>query len=396
MATRIAVVVFGLLTSVLIARSLGPEGRGLQAAAATITAIGVQFGNLGLHASNTYYVAKKRELLPVLIGNSLFVSLVLATAVSVIAGIVMTRWPSLSPVDGVYLWLALAGIPLGLACLLLQNLLLGTHQVRAYNVIELGSRIVLVALLVALVLAGQVSVLGVVAASLGVSAISATWAFARLRPSMLGRIAVSLGMLRNHLGYGFKAYVAAFFAFTVIRADVLLCSYLLGDEPTGIYSIAASMAEMVYMLPVVAGTIAFPRLAATGNRAERWAKAKSVAKWIALATAVTAVIAGLLAKPVVGLLYGEAFIPAVEPFLWLLPGIVLLGINTIFMNYFAAEGMPSVAVWSPGVASGVNIGLNLVLLPRIGIVGASIASSVAYGLMLVFSLGYVRPRKVER
>lgn len=389
MATRVALIAIGLVTSVLIARTLGPEGRGLQAAVAAITAIGVQFGNLGLHSSNTYYVARKQELLPTLVGNSLLVSLVLATVVSAIAGVVMTVWPALSPVDGVYLWLALAGIPLGLAYLLLQNLLLGTHQVRAYNVIELGSRIALVAVLTVMAVTQTVTVTSVVIASLASSIVAAVWAFARLRPGMHAATAVSLGTLREHLGYGFKAYVAAFFAFTVIRADVLLCSYLLGDEPTGIYSISASMAEMVYMLPVVAGTIAFPRLAATEDRVERLAKATSAAKWVALATVLTAAVAGIVARPVVGLLYGEAFLPAVEPFLWLLPGIVFLGVNTIFMNYFAAEGMPPIAIWSPGVASVLNIGLNLWLLPQIGIVGAAMASSVAYGLMLVFSVGYI-------
>lgn len=392
MATRVALIAIGLATSVLIARSLGPEGRGLQAAIAVLTAVGVQFGNLGLHSSNTYYVAKRHGLLPTLVGNSLLVSLVLATVVSAAAGVVMTVWPSLSPIDGMYLWLALAGIPLGIAYLLLQNLLLGTHRVRAYNMIELVSRIVLVGILFALVVSEGISVLSVVAASLAVSAVAATWAYLKLRSGMRSNAAVSRKLLREHLGYGFKAYVAAFFAFTVIRADVLLCSYLLGDEPTGIYSIAASMAEMVYMLPVVAGTIAFPMLTATEDRVERWAKAKSAAKWIAVATTGLAVLAGVLARPVVGLLYGEAFLPAVEPFLWLLPGIVLLGVNTILMNYFAAEGMPAVAVWSPAVASVINVGLNLWLLPLVGIVGAAIASSVAYGLMLLFSVGHITRR----
>lgn len=391
MATRIALIAIGLVTSVLIARSLGPEGRGLQATIAMITAIGVQFGNLGLHASNTYYVAKKPSLLPTLVGNSLLVGLGIAGAFTAVVGVVLTVWPQLTPVDGAYLWLALAGIPLGLVYMLLQNLLLGTHQVRTYNVIDLGSRALVVAILVVLAFTGSVSVFRIVAVSLASSALAAVWAYVKLMGGMQrSAVRASVPLLREHIGYGFKAYLSAFFAFTVIRADVLLCSYLLGDGPTGLYSIAASMAEMVYMLPVVAGMIAFPRLSATADAVERWAKTKSIAKSIAVATLGLAVMAGVLARPVVRLLYGEAFVPSVQPFVWLLPGIVLLGVNTIFMNFFAAEGMPAVAIWSPGVASLVNIGLNLWLMPRVGIVGAAIASSAAYGLMLLFSLVQVR------
>ncbi len=392
MATRVALIAIGLVTSVLIARSLGPEGRGLQAAIAAITAVGVQFGNLGLHSSNTYYVAKKHDLLPALVGNSLFVSLGLATAVSVIAGGAMVLWPSLSPVRGVYLWLALAGIPIGLAYLLLQNLLMGIQQVRAYNVIEIGVRLLMIAVLGILIAGGRVSVEAVAIAGLATSLVAAVWCLVKLRPHLRGRVRVSLGMLREHLGYGFRAYVAAFFAFTVIRADVLLCSYVLGDGPTGQYSIAAAMAEMVYMLPVVAGVIAFPRLSATEDPVERWAKAKSMTKWIAFVLTGLVIAAALLAKPAVAILYGREFLPSVEAFWWLLPGVFALGVNTILMNYFASEGMPPIAIWSPAVASVVNIGLNLWLLPRMGIVGASLASSVAYAMMLMMSLAYVRFR----
>lgn len=393
MATRVALIAIGLVTSVLIARSLGPEGRGLQAAIAAITAIGVQFGNLGLHSSNTYYVAKKHDLLPTLVGNSLLVTLGLGSIGSTIAWLVLSAWPGLSPVGGWFLVFALVGIPIGLTALLLQNLLLGIHQVRTYNLIELGTRIGMVAILLGLIALDRVSVVSIAIAGLSISAAAAIWAYCGVGPHMMKPIRVSVPQLKEHTRYAFKAYVAAFFAFTVIRADVLLCSYLLGDTATGHYSIAVSMADMVYMLPVVAGTLAFPRLAATEDPAERWAKARSMFKWVGVVMLAIALIAALLAQPVVRLLYGESFLPAVPAFLWLLPGIVALGANTILMNYFAAEGIPPVAVWSPGVASVVNVGLNLFLLPRMGIAGASLASTIAYATMLVLSMVYLRSRQ---
>ena len=59
--TRLLLIVIGFATTVIVSRSLGPSGRGLFAVAAAVAAIGIQFGNLGLHASNTYYVAKHRN-----------------------------------------------------------------------------------------------------------------------------------------------------------------------------------------------------------------------------------------------------------------------------------------------------------------------------------------------
>lgn len=390
--TRIALILIGLATSVLIARMLGPEGRGLQATIAAITALGIQFGNLGLHSSNTYYVSREPKLLPLLIGNSLFVSLGIAGPLSLVAYGVFSAYPSLVPLDGILLALALAGIPLGLGYLLLQNLLLGTHRIRSYNKIELISRVFMVAMLFVLLLTSRVSVEAVAVLGVLVSVFAASWALFALRRGLETKISLSLAMVKSHLGYGFKAYVAALFAYTVLRADVLMCSYILGDTATGHYSIAVSMADLVYMLPVVAGTIAFPRFTAESDPVRRWEKARGVVKWIAVIMLVIAAVSAIFAKPAVLLLYGKAYEPAVVAFLWLLPGLVLLGVNTILMNYFAAEGMPPIAIWSPAVASAVNIALNVALLPRMGIVGASVASSIAYILMLFMSISYISVR----
>src|SRR5260370_24378243 len=68
--TRVLVILVTFATAVEIARELGPTGRGLYAVAATVGALGAQVGNLGLHASNIYYFAKDRALLPVLIGKT--------------------------------------------------------------------------------------------------------------------------------------------------------------------------------------------------------------------------------------------------------------------------------------------------------------------------------------
>src|SRR6266852_9753352 len=101
-ATRVLVLAVTFATAVVIARELGPTGRGFYAVAATVGAIGVQFSNLGLHLSNTYYVAKDRALLPALIGNTLAVVFV-ACVVTVLSGVGFVFWPRLSPVHGTLL-----------------------------------------------------------------------------------------------------------------------------------------------------------------------------------------------------------------------------------------------------------------------------------------------------
>ena len=190
-----------------------------------------------------------------------------------------------------------------------------------------------------------------------------------------------------------KAYLAAFFAFLVLRIDLLMVKSILGSEQAGYYSIAATMADMVYMLPVVIGTILFPKLSALSDNRKKWELTKKVSYGVGCFMLILIVAAVFLAKPVTGFLFGKAFLPAVPAFIWLMPAILLLSVNTILMNYFGSIGLPSIVVYSPAMATLLNIVLNICLIPAWGCVGAAWSSIVAYGMMLTFSLLYIRYRK---
>ena len=388
-ATRIVLVFMGLITSVIVARILGPEGRGLYAVAATIGGIGVQFGNLGLHASNTYYVAKDRNLLSSLAANSVLISFVLGGSGAAVTWFFFSIWPKLAPVQSVLLGLALIWIPFGLACMLLQNLLLGIQEVRAYNKVELITNIGNVTLIGFLFILGIISVESLFSVGLVALIVTLFWTMWRLRSHFTSIPKPSLALFKDNIVYGFKAYLAALFSFLVLRVDLVMVKYMLDAEQAGYYSIAAAMADMVYMLPVVTGTILFPKLSAMTDATTKWQFTGRLASRLTLVMFFVAGFAALLAKPMLGLLYGEEFLPAVPAFIWLLPGIVMLSSNTILMNYFASIGMPLITVYSPGFALIVNFALNVKLIPKFGIIGASISSVAAYGIMLILSILFI-------
>ena len=392
-ATRIVIIAIGLVTTVIVTRILGPEGRGLYAVAVAIGAIGVQFGNLGLHASNTYYVAQDRNLLPTLLGNSLLVSFGFGSLAVIIAWCVFTLWPILAPVNGVLLIMALISIPIGLAYLLVQNLLIGIQEIRIYNLIEVVTKVLGVSLLAILIIVDAVLVENIFLMGLLALIISFCWGLAKLKSHFKHFPKLSIHLFKDNIRYGFKAYLAAFFAFMVLRVDLLMVQYMLGPEQAGYYSIAATMADMVYMLPVVIGTILFPKLSALTDSEKKWQLTRKVALIVMVIMIIVTIISVYLAHPLVNILFGNAFIPAVPAFVWLTPGILLLSVNTVFMNYFASIGMPSVTVYSPLFASLINIFLNYQLIPIFGIIGASISSLISYGIMLLFSLIYQYRRR---
>jgi len=116
---RMTVIGLGVGISVMVARTLGPEGRGLYAVAASLGAIGVQFGNLGLHSSNIYHVSRDPKILPGLSANSLLVGLLVGGLGSLAAWFGFKLLPALAPINGNLLALSLLGVPFGLTYLLL-------------------------------------------------------------------------------------------------------------------------------------------------------------------------------------------------------------------------------------------------------------------------------------
>jgi len=396
LGTRMLLVAVGLATSVLVARSLGPEGRGLYAVAVALGAIGVQVTNLGLHASNTWAVSREPKLLGSLIANSAVVSLAVGGGAALIAWFVLSSWPGLVDLPPALLALGLLAIPIGLGYLLLQNLLIGTGRIREFNWIELLVRGVSVASLAAVIIVGAVSpflalLAGVVGSVAGV--VACVIAFAR-RLDL--RTRPSADLLRAYARYGLRAYVAALFWFLVKRSDLLLVQHFRGSADAGYYSIAATMADLVYMIPVVVGMLLFPRLSAMTDESRKWWVASRMAVLVGAVMAGVAVVAALLADSAISILFGNEYLPAVPAFLLLLPGIVMLSVSTILMNYGAAIGMPTITWLAPLIGLALNVTLNLSLIPAFGIVGASASSTIAYGVVLVAGFVGFRLRIAER
>src|SRR5690242_7223514 len=104
------------------------------------------------------------------------------------------------------------------------------------------------------------------------------------------------------------------------------------------------------------------------------------------------VIAALAAAPVIALAFGRHFLPAVGPFVWLMPGIYFLGIETVMVQLLNSDGFPPVIVAAWIFAVVINVTLNLWAIPRYGIAGASAVSSICYFLMFLVVAAVVRKR----
>ena len=379
-ASKACGLLFGVGSTIVIARQLGPAGRGVIAVASGFMLVLVQIGTLGIVSANPYFIARDPAHRRAIVANSLW----LAAAGGLVLMVCGVACKLLLPgtVRGVT-WaefgIAIAGVPASLAGLFLQSVLLGLARSFAYNLVELAQAgVTLVALAIVLIPGhgGATAALAVMSASMVAgAAVYAFW----LRGELTGGLRPDPALARSMMAYAFRIYIATLLAYLVIRLDLLLVNHYRGAGQAGEYSITATLAQGMYVFPAAVAVNLFPRVAQRGGT-ELTARVFRVS-----ATAYAACC--LLAVPVVGpavhLLYGSRFDDAATLFYWLLPGVFSLGMLTVLANHFAGQGFPLAAmlVWFAGLA--VNLALNLILLPTAGTYIAPLASSVAYTLLLI-------------
>src|SRR5262249_6695539 len=152
-------------------------------------------------------------------------------------------FPNLIALHGTMLLLTLLWIPLGLAYLHMQHLMLGMHDVRGYNLLETVNRIVALILICGLVLLRRDDVAAFFATGVVALAVCCVWTWARLRDRFAAKAAISISLFRGSVHYALKAYLTALFCFLVLRADLFMVQHMLGVEQAGYYSVASSMAD---------------------------------------------------------------------------------------------------------------------------------------------------------
>lgn len=381
------------LSAVFISRALGPTLRGIYAVAMTISTIGIQFGNLGLHSSNTYYVAKDPKLLPAIAGNTMATTLVLGSLCSVAGWFFCISETGAERIDGSLLYLTVFWIPLGLAYMLFQNILLGIHEVRAFNKSELFNRIFNFVIVLSIILCGvrKVSIIFFVN-YLSIS-LSLLYIFYKIKNRLHEKPRVSLSLLKNSLSYAMRVYIGCFIAFFVIRCDILFVKHYLGFEQTGYYSVAANAIDILSMFPMTIGTLLFPKLSAITDEQAKLRLLKKIGLFVFLIMLTLSIILFFVAEPLINLVYGPAFLPVVSIFCWLLPGMVFISIDRICSTYFGSIGAPLITIFSPLIALIVKIAINHYFVSTMGVIAIAISSTVGYALMLLMSLSYIRLRK---
>ncbi|MBV1689345.1 flippase [Novosphingobium sp. G106] len=370
--------IIGLAFTVIVARKLGPEGFGAYAYVLSFVTILSPLARFGMEAHVMREAASDEAG-----KGSIYVSLaasaittVLAAAITVVAFLLSNNPAGVTPI------LLIVALPILLAAPfdLVVAYLKGREQMKQFAIPRMIASIAFViASLLVFVFTPYpryfVMLRSMESIFLGVAAIASF--------VLIGGAAfqtIKLDMLKKTLAEALPLMIAVFSTMIFLRIDQVFLGQLSNEEELGRYAVAARIVEIGNIAPAVLQSTLLGAMVRNFQSGPGGLDPhmQAVFDLFALSGWVAAIALGVAAALFLEPVFGSAYAGSM-PMLW----VLLLGTPFYFLFYaIASELTATGSYWNSALLTGTgaitNIGLNFLLVPRFGGVGAAWASVVAY------------------
>jgi O-antigen/teichoic acid export membrane protein len=382
---QVGATIIGLISQILIARFYGPAGNGIIAIALLLPTTLATFLNLGITPANVYFVASSQVSLrkawytTVRLGGLICLA---GTAIGIAVVQLRPQW--FVGVPPLALWLAMATFPPSLFAGLIHGLFQAKQNFKVFNRLGILQPIIQLLLVSCLVLFRVRDPSWVIASQL-VSSIILLLIGLRLLQDQLARRPDNFPDTYKWqaLSYGYKAHLANIIQFLNYKIDILIVNLVLGPAATGFYVVAVNVAERLWILSQATSAVILPRLSElSGDQEKRKELTSLLARWIFLVSVVVALISAVIIPIILPIIFGQRYSTSVIPLLALLPGVSLLTCTRVLASDLAARGKPEFNMLLALATLIVNVAGNIFLIPRLGLTGASLSTTLSYSVQL--------------
>jgi O-antigen/teichoic acid export membrane protein len=384
--------ILGTAISIILARSLGREGVGVLTLTLLFSTLVVTFVNFGVPAASVYLLGSRQYHISEVVFSNLSIS-VMQSILGIIAGLIALFFfgdQILANIEHRYLFWVLLIIPLRLLNLNLRAIFQAISDFRAFNLTAITGMLFTLPALIALYFCHSFTILNVIFVNILAQLFTFILVLILLRGYVSHlKIALTLNMayLKDSVGYGLKVYITSIFTFFNYKQDRFILNVYLTPASVGVYNVGANLSEKLWMLSHSVSMVLFPKIASLENdeRQRRWIT-PFIARHVFTGTAIAAAILYVLAPFLIGFFYGQEFIEAADVLRIILPGVVALTVSRLIANDIAGRGHPGINTILSIIMVIINLTANIIFIPRMGIRGAALASTVSYSFNALLRL----------
>jgi O-antigen/teichoic acid export membrane protein len=390
-----AMVGLSAVAGLLIARLLGPEGRGQYAGVVAWFGVALVAGELGQPASVCYHVASDPEHGRDYVTTSRALMLGSGVITAIIGWFVAPYLArNVAALTAAYRLMFLTCIASYVGASFVFAL--QARAITLWNITRLLQPALYLASIILLALTERLTVLNAVIALATTVLVQTATAWL-----LCGRVDLLSGSLNTQLArpllrYGGSQIAAS--APTVLNArldQVILASYA-PYRILGLYAVAVSIMSLALPLITAIGDVIFPRIARLGSSATRALQRRALRVSL-LAGATMMLVTALTVPFLLPHLLGHAYDAAV-PLVWVLcGGGIFLASGQVMGDLLRGRGQPLAVAVGQGIGIVLTVTLLVALLPIWGAMGAAVASTVAYiATFIALRILLERPSRAAR
>jgi O-antigen/teichoic acid export membrane protein len=193
-----------------------------------------------------------------------------------------------------------------------------------------------------------------------------------LRPGT--RVALPQGWYRDAMRLGVPGALGELVLLATFRIDLLIIAAFGNATEVGLYAVASSLAELLWLVPDGAAAVVLPHVAEEPGQAQT----ARLVRVSMTATLLAGIVLTVISGPVIDIVFGDDFADARAAVPWLALAAVALGAWKMIAADLVARGNSRVRATSAVAGLCVMVAADLALVPAFGIAGAGAGSAIGY------------------
>lgn len=386
-AEKLIKIICILISSVILARFLGPENFGLYSYLVSVVAIIAAFSSLGLNSLITKSIADEEDQAESILNTAISLRIISSLAVTFLLVLAIQFDLINAPPQENYMLVFLTFCTSFNSLTVIDHYFIKKQRFRKASGMRASVILLSTFLKVIAAYCGGIQYL-IVATGAETLLLGAGYLLIAKNDTQLKlQLKIDTQRSRTLLNQSKWLILSGLAASLNLKIDQSMLRFMLGLEETGIYAAASQISEFWYFFPAIVASIYFPKM--LNERHDKDNFREILQKSCDIILLISFIIICFLffsSEQLIALAYGASYADAAGVLKIHLWAGLFIAMRAVFSKWLISVNLLHFSLVTHGAGAACNILLNTGLIPYFGIEGAAYATVISYAASSYFAL----------